>query len=168
MVSIPPPVAGTAGLRAGSVWSPIALTGLAIGTLDLVFVFSFWGLGYGVPPTRILQSIAAGLQGAAAFQGGGASALLGAACHYLIATAMAAAWFGVSARWRRLRRHPWAWGVAYGLALYAVMTWVVVPLSNAPPAKGQLPLAWTLASVAMHALIGVICAVAAARAGRLR
>ena len=60
--------------------------------------------------------------------------------------------------WRtRLSQRPLLYGAAYGLLLYAVMTWVVVPLSNAPQGK-PMPLAWTLSSIAMHALIGVLCA----------
>ncbi|QSX79801.1 hypothetical protein [Agrilutibacter solisilvae] len=153
MASIHPPLT-SAPPRA---WWPVLLAGVVVGTLDLVFVFTFWGVGWDVAPTRILHSIAAGIQGAAAHQGGTASAALGAACHYFIATCMAAAWWLASGRWALLRQRPLACGLAYGLLLYGFMTWVVVPLSNAPPG-GRMPLAWTLSSIAMHALIGVICA----------
>jgi hypothetical protein len=135
----------------------VLLAGLAVGTLDLLFACGYWGLGYGVPPTRILHSIAAGVLGAAAYQAGAAGAVLGAACHYFIATCMAGAYVLVAAREPRLLRRPVACGLAYGLLLYAAMTFVVVPLSNAPDGK-SLPLSWTLSSIAMHALIGVLCA----------
>lgn len=160
MVSIAPPLpTGSRTTR----W--ILLAGAAIGSLDLLFACGFWGLGYGVAPTRILHSIAAGIQGGDAFQGGAASAALGVACHYFIATCMVAAFVLASRRLRVLRQRPLACGLAYGLALYALMTWVVVPLSNAPEG-GRLPLAWTLSSVAVHALIGVLCAAAARHALR--
>lgn len=155
MVSIAPPL--PTGARPAR-W--ILVAGAAIGSLDLVFACAYWGLGYGVAPTRILHSIAAGIQGADAFRGGAASAALGVACHYFIATCMAAVFVLASRRLRLLRQRPLACGLAYGLALYAVMTWVVVPLSNAP-GGGRMPLAWTLSSVAMHALIGVLCAATA-------
>lgn len=145
-----------------SAWLHIAAGGLAMGTLDLVFACLFWGLLRGVAPERILQSIAAGLQGPAAFQGGGASAVLGAACHYGIATSMVLAYYLASARHRALVLQPVRHGLAYGLLLYAVMTWIVVPLSNAPPANAYPP--WVLASIAMHMVLGVVCAWYARRA----
>jgi hypothetical protein len=146
--------------------SPLAvvlLGGFVLGTLDLVFAFSFWGALRGVAPDRILQSIAAGMQGKAAFDGGASSAVLGAACHYFIATMMVLAYYVASGWMRRLGAHPLRYGLPYGLLLYAVMTYVVVPLSNAPqPTKVYLP--WMVASIIMHAVFGVICAWFARRA----
>jgi len=154
MVSLPSAFPGSR--RAG--WTTaILVAGVAVGTLDLVFACSFWGLGYGVPPVRILHSIAAGVLGPAASESGWPGAALGVACHYFIATCMAAAYALAAIGMPRLVQRPIAFGLAYGLALYAFMTWVVVPLSNAPPARA-MPLAWTLSSIAMHALIGVLCA----------
>ena len=138
-------------------WTQVLLAGLAIGTLDLLFACGFWGIGYGVPPIRILHSIAAGVLGPAARESGLAGAALGAACHYFIATCMATAYWLAALRMPALQQRPLVYGVAYGLVLYAFMAWVLVPLSNAPAGK-SMPIAWTLSSVAMHALIGVLCA----------
>lgn len=138
-------------------WHYVLLGGIALGTLDLVFACSFWGLLRGVAPERILHSIAAGVQGKAAFDGGAASAALGAACHYFIATIMVLAYYLVGGRFRTLIEHPVRYGLPYGLLLYGVMTYVIVPLSNAPtPTKVYLP--WMMASIIMHAVFGVICA----------
>ena len=60
--------------------SYVGLGGVALGTLDLIFVCAFWGALRGLSPERILQSIAAGVQGPAAFHGGASSAVLGALC----------------------------------------------------------------------------------------
>ena len=135
----------------------VVLGGLALGTLDLLFVFAFWGALRGVPPERILQSIAAGVQGAAAFDGGLRSAALGALCHYFIAIMFVLAYTLVAGRVRVLIQYPVRYGLPYGLLLYGVMTYVVVPLSNAPqPTKVYLP--WIAASIIMHAVFGVMCA----------
>lgn len=146
--------------------SPLAVVlfgAFILGTLDLVFAFSFWGALRGVAPERILQSIAAGMQGKAAFDGGASSAVLGAACHYFIATMMVLAYYVASGWMRGLGEHPLRYGLPYGLLLYAVMTYLVVPLSNAPqPTKVYLP--WMVASIIMHAVFGVICAWFAHRA----
>jgi len=135
----------------------VVLGGLALGTLDLIFACTFWGALRGLPPTRILQSIAAGVQGTAAFDGGTGSVVLGALCHYFIAIMMVLAYTLIGARLRMLIEHPVRYGLPYGLLLYGVMTYVVVPLSNAPqPTKIYLP--WMVASIIMHAVFGVICA----------
>lgn len=135
----------------------VVLGGLALGTLDLIFACTFWGALRGLAPQRILQSIAAGVQGPAAFDGGAGSAALGALCHYFIAIMMVYWYTLAGARLRRLIEHPVRYGLLYGLLLYGVMTYIVVPLSNAPqPTKIYLP--WMVASIIMHAVFGVICA----------
>lgn len=135
----------------------VLLGGMALGTLDLAFVSTFWALARDVAPQRILQSIAAGVQGAAAFDGGHRSALLGALCHYFIATMMVLAYAMAAIRLPVLIAQPVRHGLPYGLLLYGVMTYVVVPLSHAPqPTKIYLP--WMVASIIMHAAFGVVCA----------
>lgn len=146
-----------------SPWRDVLAGGLALGALDLLFAFTFWGALRGVAPGRILQSIAAGVQGAAAFEGGASSAMLGLVCHFFIATMMVLAYTLASGRKRVLAEQPVRHGLLYGLLLYVVMTHVVVPLSNAPQsAKVYLP--WVVASIAMHAVFGVMCAWFARRA----
>ncbi len=147
-----------------SAWSYVLAGGFVLGTLDILFACGFWALLRDVPPARILQSIAAGLQGPAAFEGGRGSAMLGLLCHYVIATAMVLAYVLASRRVDALVRRPVLYGLLYGLLLYALMSYVVVPLSNAPqPTKIYLP--WVLASIIVHALLGVICAWTARWAG---
>lgn len=104
------------------------LAGLAAGSLDLLYVFVFHGLR-GVSPLRILQYIASGLQGSAAFEGGAASAALGAAAHYFILVVAAGLYLAASRRLPWLVRSAAMAGVAYGLAIHLVMNCVVVPLS---------------------------------------
>ena len=58
---------------------------LAVGVLDLLDAFVFFGLRSGVQPIRILQSIAAGLLGRASFTGGWPTAALGLVLHFFIA-----------------------------------------------------------------------------------
>ncbi|MFC5579379.1 hypothetical protein ACFPOA_15305 [Lysobacter niabensis] len=148
-------------------WRPVLTGGLVLGTLDLLFACAFWGVLRDVAPARILQSIAAGVQGPAAFECGAGSAALGLLCHYFIATMMVLAYTIAGSRLRVLVAQPVRYGLLYGLLLYALMTWIVVPLSNAPqPTKVYLP--WIVASIIMHAVLGVICAWSAQAAHRGR
>lgn len=68
----------------------IAAATLLAGTLDILDAFTFWGVTKAVPPERILQSIASGLLGKAAFQDGTGAAALGLLLHYFIMSVMAA------------------------------------------------------------------------------
>jgi uncharacterized membrane protein YagU involved in acid resistance len=129
------------------------------GTLDILYAWAFWRLKAGVPMQRILQSVAAGLLGSASFTGGARTAALGLVLHYLIAVAMSAAFYMAALRQPRLAEHPIASGAIYGVCLYVVMNYVVVPLSAAgPPSTDPL---WVGASVAVHAVfVGIPIAVA--------
>jgi hypothetical protein len=153
--------------RAGRIaWPLVVAGGLAIAATDLVYCVLFWA-PQGVSPTRILQGIAAGALGRASFDGGIATALLGAGFQWLIGFGYVLAYALVSRRVELLRVHPRRYGIAYGLLLYLVMSNVVVPLSAAPqPAYPNI--AWTLANVPMFAVFGVIAAVYARRAVRWR
>ena len=125
--------------------------GALIGTLDIVFAWTFWGIKAGLPATRVLQSVAAGLLGPAAYEGGAQTAMLGGVLHYLIAITMAGAWYLVARRWPVLNDRPVAFGGMYGLVLYGVMNYVVIPLSAAGP-RATDP-AWMLSGVAVHVLL---------------
>ena len=149
--------------RRGQAWRFVLAGGLVAGTLDIVYACAFWWLKRGVPPTRILQSVAAGLLGEASFSGAGAAAALGLALHYFIATSMSVTYCLVSQRWTALRQKPWLYGAAYGLLLYIIMNYVVVPLSAAR--SGSTDPLWVWCSVAVHMLlIGVPIALFARRA----
>ena len=142
------------------------LAAAVAGSLDLLYAFAFWG-AQGVPPVRILQSIASGWLGREAYSVGAPAAVLGALSHYGIVLVMAWTCYRVARIWPALAWRPWLFGPLYGAALYLAMTYVVVPLSAA--GNGQWP-AWQwsqLAHLAAHmVLVGTPCAFAAASALR--
>ena len=112
----------------------IGVGGGIAATLDIAYALTFWFCYRGVAPTAVLHTIAGGLLGLPAARAGGtATALLGLGLHYAIAFAMAAAFFIVSRYFRFLTRQPIIAGVLYGIALYAIMNFVVLPLSALPP-----------------------------------
>jgi len=111
----------------------ILLAGAIAGALDITYAITAYGpLSYGVPAERVLQSVAAGLIGREAAQAGGmATAGLGLATHFVLATIMATAFVLAAQRFRLLTNNALLWGVLYGLILYVAMNYVVVPLSAA-------------------------------------
>ena len=128
--------------------------GVVAGTLDITYACVFWALKAGVPPRRIFQSVAAGLLGPASFEGGAATAALGLVLHFFIATTMSLVYYIAAGRFPVLVRRAFLCGAIYGLLLYAVMNYVVVPLSAASPGPRD-PL-WIGLSILVHmSLIGV-------------
>lgn len=127
---------------------------------------TFWLIHSGTPPAVILQSVAAGLLGKAAFAGGTATAALGALLHFGIAIGMAAFWYLACLRWPALIRRPVASGLAYGAITWAAMNYVIVPLSRAAPPR--FIAAWFVDGVLAHLiLVGLLLAfVARWSAGR--
>jgi len=154
-------------MKAGPMSRPVAIllgTGLLVATLDAVFACTFWQLVASVPVPRIFQGIAAGLLGKASFQGGATTAWLGALLHYAMAMVMVLVYYVASGWWPVLARRPWVYGALYGLAVYVVMTEVVVPLSAA--AKQPHPVVWVVSSVLVHMLVVGVPSALAARAAR--
>jgi uncharacterized membrane protein YagU involved in acid resistance len=141
--------------------------GLIAGTLDIADALLFNGLR-GVPPMRLLQAIASGLLGRDAFSGGAATAALGLALHFFIATSVAAVYALSSLRLPVLLRRPWLCGTIYGLGVHLVMKFVVLPLSQFRP--GRAPAAagvdWALVNLVLaHVLfVGIPVALCARRA----
>jgi len=149
--------------RRDSPWPPVLAGGLLAGALDITYACLFWAIKADLPPTRIFQSVAAGLLGKASFEGGAATAALGLSLHFFIACTMALTYYFVSRRWTVLVRRPVPLGIAYGLLLYVVMNFVVVPLSAA--SAGSRDPTWITLTVAVHAfLIGLPIALFASRA----
>ncbi len=111
----------------------ILIGGAAAGVLDILYAFVVYGpLSYGLTPVQVLQSVAAGWIGRDASRDGGlATAALGLATHFMIATIMAAVFVIVATRVKTLTAEPIVSGLLYGLVLYVMMNYVVVPLSAA-------------------------------------
>ena len=72
--------------------------GLTAGVLDILDAFVMTVINGGTP-TRVLHSIASGVLGPSAFEGGAATAALGLFLHFLIACGMAAAYWLACRQW---------------------------------------------------------------------
>jgi uncharacterized membrane protein YagU involved in acid resistance len=103
----------------------IVLGGLVAGTLDIGAA----ALINVANPLLILRFIAGGLLGKPALAGGHEIELLGLALQWAMSLIIAAIYVVVSRRLPVLRRHWVASGLAYGVGIFFVMNYVVVPLS---------------------------------------
>lgn len=125
----------------------VVLGGLVAGTLDIAAAFVIYGLR-GAKPVRILQSIAGGILGAAAFQGGVRTAALGMLLHFFIAFVAAGVYYAASRKVAFLVRRPAISGLLYGVGVYLFMNHVVLPLSAV--SKRPFVLGLALVMVLVH------------------
>jgi hypothetical protein len=131
--------------------STLTLATLVPGTLDILSAFLFAGLN-GIGPGRVLRFIASGPFGDGMRQGGVGTAAVGLATHFVLMAIMATLFALAAARLPLLRRAWFASGVGYGLILYAVMYWIVVPARfGAGPAPG----AWEVANALFSHIVCV-------------
>jgi uncharacterized membrane protein YagU involved in acid resistance len=117
----------TSGGRSNLRWlaSPILVGGFVAGTLDIGAAC----LINGAKPTVILQAIASGLVGKSAFGGGATTVLLGLVLQWGMSIAIAAI-FVAATRWSPVLKRQWVKaGLAYGVVVFVVMNYVVLPLS---------------------------------------
>jgi hypothetical protein len=130
----------------------ILTIGLFAGTLDIAdaLIFNEWR---GITPTRVLQYIASGVLGTAAFHGGPASAGLGLALHYLIALGWTTLFYMASRKLTVLTRRPILSGLVYGGLIYLVMNFVVLPASRVPHPSNPT----TIASLVNGILALMLC-----------
>lgn len=141
----------------------ILVGGLIAGALDISYAigFSAWR---GVAPTRLLQFVASGLLGSAAFEGGTATAVLGLVLHFLMALSIAAIFYFASRRLTFLTRNSITWGALYGIVVYAVMNLVVIPLSAVPIGPKFVPVVVASGLLVHMFCIGVPIALATRKA----
>lgn len=111
----------------------IVSAGLLAGLFDIVDAFVFYG-ARGGKVMGIGQSIASGLLGQAAYSGGWQTFALGLGLHFAMAVVMALCFYAMAIVVPVIRQMLAVAGLAYGLGLYLVMTYVVVPRSHFYPA----------------------------------
>ena len=102
---------------------------LAVGILDGLDAILFFYLRSGVAPDRIFKGIAAGLLGPSARQGGWETVLLGIGLHFFISFMVVLVFMLASRRIPILTRRPIVSGLLYGIGVYLVMNFIVLPLS---------------------------------------
>ncbi len=120
-------------------YSPLRLSvigGAIIGMLHLIiqswFVYSVLEKN---PFISVLQYVASGAIGNAAFTGGPATALLGLVLEFMMTTIIAGVFILSANQIPLLHRHVIPGSLLYGFGVFIVMNFIVLPLSAAP----QLP-----------------------------
>jgi hypothetical protein len=130
-----------------------AVGGLLAGTIDIAAACLInWR-----SPRVILQAIASGVLGSASFHSGTWSAALGLVLQWVMSLLIAALFVIGAGRLPVLRRHWARAGFVYGIVIFFVMNYIVVPLSAVGHVFAFTPLKFLENMVAML-LFGIIIA----------
>ena len=109
----------------------ILLGGTVAAALDILFAITFAAYN-GMEAERLLQVVASGALGQAAFVGGHHSAALGLLFHFLLSYLWAAIFFVIAWHVPALTRRPLLSGIGFGVIVFFAMRLVVLPLSAFP------------------------------------
>ena len=150
-------------VRPANPLSTIARAGVVAGILDGLDAAIVLGV-FGVGVKRVFQYIASGVLGPASFQGGWLAAALGVAFHFIVAIGAATTYYLLSRWFSILIRKPIFCGPIFGLGVFVVMRYVVIPLSAVP--KPRPLVGWGLVNqlIAHTVLVGLSIGLIVARA----
>lgn len=140
------------------VLSAILLGGLVAGTVDIGAA----ALVSGIDPSVVQQFIAGGLLGPAALQGGAYTMWLGLFLQWGMSILIAAIFVLAALRVRWLTARWVIAGLAYGVIVFVVMNYAVMPLSAWHRINHFKPLAF-IENLAAMLVFGVIIAICARR-----
>ena len=125
-------------VRERGIVARVLMAGALVALLDMLYpTILYTSVLAHVPAIRIPQSVASGLLGQAAFQGGLTTAALGLVLHLTIALGWAILYLVLWLRWEPLRRLTTSTsgrvkaGLIYGLVVWFGMNIIIVPLSRA-------------------------------------
>ena len=128
----------------------VLLTGLLVGTTDLVSAFIMGWAKTGMFPAHLLNYIAGGVLGLeTAMQGGDGAALLGLVLHYLISFAFTLLFFWVFPRLKFLHFNKYLAGMLYAVFVNLCVE-QLVRLSPLPPRHfsiAYLYISWVILGV---------------------
>jgi len=145
-------------------WLQVFLGGLVVATGDIIFATTLWFSWTQSGLIRVFQTIAVGVLGQASYEGGVAAALLGAGLHLFMVTLFVLAYTLVGRHVPALLVKPLVYGVPYGVLMYVIMNFVVMPLSRVGRTPSFEHVDWIVASIVAHMVFGVVCVLFARRA----
>ncbi len=123
--------------RPKSKFVTILQTCLLTGTLDALAAIL---ISYKIPPAVIFKFIASGWFGREAMSGGTSMVLCGLIFHYLIAAFFTVTLFWLYPQTVKVLKNKYFIGIIYGLAIWIIMNYVVLPMTNIPKSHGRLEL----------------------------
>ena len=131
--------------RSKSKFVTVLQTCLLTGTLDALAALL---ISYKIPPAVIFKFIASGWFGRQAMSGGTSMILWGLVFHYLIAAFFTATLFWLYPRIVNVLKNKYMIGILYGLVIWIIMNYIVLPITNIPKSNSHLELISLLKGIA--------------------
>ena len=116
----------------------ILLTSILAGTLDAIAAIIHYTINGGKVASRIFQYIASGAVGGEAFTGGIGMVILGIILHYSIAFGFTLFFFLIYPRVKFFSKNKILTAAIYGIFVWLVMNFIVIPMSSINPAPFNL------------------------------
>lgn len=135
-----------------NLWKTIALSGLLVGSLDIIAALIQFYIKTGKDPLIVLKYIASAIVGKEAFSGGTPMAVVGLLLHFVIAFAWTISFFWIYPKLKLQTLNTILTGVLYGIFIWLIMTRVVVPVTKATTSAFD----WKQAAIAALILIAAI------------
>lgn len=151
-------------MRRDSASFAILVGGGIAGALDILYAITFAVVARGSTAQSLLQLVASGALGAAAYDGGASTAALGLVLHFLMTFAMAGIFYFASLRLPFLTRRAVVAGILYGVVIFAVMNFIVLPSSAFPHPVRFSPLATSTNLLSHMLFVGLPIALVTRRA----
>lgn len=114
------------------IWKAIGWVGLLAGSLDILFACVHAFIARGTSPVVVLQFIASGAFGKAAFSGGWLMPLVGLFFHFIIAYSFTALFFWLYPSIKIMSKSIVMTAIVYGIFIFVVMNLLVLPLTKIP------------------------------------
>lgn len=137
----------------GSLAASIIVAGMVAGSVDIFVASAINDLS----PGFILQAIASGLLGKESYDGGARTVVLGLLLQWGMSLIIAAIYHLAGARLPAPFERPVTFGALYGIGVFIVMSFIVVPLSAAYP-EPQPSVRGFVLNLAAMVLFGLIVA----------
>ncbi|WP_276502336.1 hypothetical protein [Terrimonas pollutisoli] len=112
-------------------WKTILLSGLLVGSLDIIAALVQFYSKTGKDPLIVLKYIASAVFGKSAYSGSNSMAVWGLLLHFLIAFIWTIFFFLIYPKLKLLSWNRIVTGIIYGIFIWIIMTQVVVPISKA-------------------------------------
>lgn len=152
------------GLNVSSVPQAIIWSGLVAGILDAVAGVIVFFIYFKMNPFQVLQFIASGVHGPSAIDSGSGVPMVisGMLYHFVIAYVVAIIYFYAYPKIGILSKHKILSGLIYGLGIWLVMNFLILPISNTP--KGPFDAGLAAVQIIWHmVLVGLPIALITAK-----
>jgi hypothetical protein len=111
----------------------IVLTGLLVGSLDIITALTDYYISTGKDPVIVLKYVASGAFGKRAFAGGTGMALAGLFFHFVIAFSFTVFFFWIYPKLSFLAKSRILTAIGYGIFMWVITNLIIIPLSSTPP-----------------------------------